>query len=55
MYESIRMAFGPSLKRTAPLKSKSQKIIADQKQQMDHVVEHYLELYSRENFVTSAP
>ncbi|KAI8519655.1 hypothetical protein Bbelb_029120 [Branchiostoma belcheri] len=52
MYEGIKQATGPNIKKTAPLKSKSGETITDRKNQMDRWVEHYLELYSTENTVT---
>ena len=52
MYEGIKQATGKSLKKTAPLKSKTGEIITDRDKQMSRWVEHYLELYSRENSVT---
>ena len=52
MYEGIKQATGKSLKKTAPLKSKTGEIITDREKQMSRWVEHYLELYSRENSVT---
>ena len=52
MYEGIRQATGPAIKKSAPLKSKSGEIITDSNKQMDRWVEHYLELYSTENTVS---
>ena len=37
--------------KTAPLKSKSKKVITDKDKQLDRWVEHYSELNSRENVV----
>ena len=45
MYEGIKKACGPVIKRSAPLKTLTGEIITDKKQQMDRWVEHYLELY----------
>ena len=53
MYDDIKKAFGPCIQRTATLNSKQGIIITDKKQQIDCWVEHYLELYSRQNKVTS--
>ncbi|PIK37320.1 hypothetical protein BSL78_25845 [Apostichopus japonicus] len=52
MYEGIRQATGPAVKKSAPLKTKSGEIITDPNKQMDRWVEHYLELYSIENTVS---
>ena len=52
MYEGMKKAFGPSIIKTAPLKSKTGETITDQAEQMKRWAEHYQELYSRENIVT---
>ena len=52
MYEGIKQATGPTIKKTAPLKSKSGTTITDPQKQMERWVEHYLELYSTENTVS---
>ena len=52
MYEGIKQATGVSIRTTAPLKSKSGETITDRAKQMSRWVEHYLELYSRQNIVT---
>lgn len=52
MYEGIKQATGPTQNRTAPLKSATGEIINDRDQQMNRWVEHYSELYSRENLVS---
>ena len=51
MYNGIKLAIGPSVKKVAPLKSKDGDIISDKSKQMDRWVEHYLELYSEETEV----
>ena len=51
MYNGIKKATGPSIKKTAPLKSKTEEIFTDKAKQLDRWVEHYSELYSRENVV----
>lgn len=51
MYDGIKKAVGPSTKKTAPLKSKSGEIITDKSSQLERWVEHYSELYSKENLV----
>jgi len=52
MYEGIKQATGKPTKKTAPLKSKTGEVITDRDKQMGRWVEHYLELYARENSVT---
>ena len=52
MYEGIKQATGPNVKKIAPLMSKTGEIITDLKKQMERWVEHYLELYSSENTVS---
>ena len=52
MYENIKLAMGPPHKKTAPLKSTTGKVIQDRAQQMERWVEHYSELYAKENVVT---
>ena len=53
MYEGMKKAFGPSVTKIAPLKSTFGNIIKDRGEQMERWVEHYGELYSRENVVTN--
>ena len=50
MYEGIKQATGKPAKKSAPLKSKTGEIITDRGKQMSRWVEHYLDLYSRENW-----
>ena len=52
MYEGIKLATGMPVKKIAPLKSKDGELIMDGGKQMSRWVEHYLELYSKENVVT---
>ena len=52
MYEGMKKAFGPSIVKTAPLKSTSGEIITDRAKHMERWAEHYQELYSRETTVT---
>ena len=54
MYDGIKKALGPTQSKTAPLKSSSGAIITDKGQQMERWVEHYSDLYSRENTVSPA-
>lgn len=51
MYDGITKALGPTQSKTAPLKSISGEVITDKGKQMERWVEHYPELYSRENSV----
>ena len=51
MYGGIKKATGPSVNKTAPLKSKSGEVITDKAKQLERWVEHYSELYSRETVV----
>ena len=52
MYDGIKKALGPMQSKTAPLKSATGEVITDQGWQMERWVEHYSNLYSRENTVT---
>ena len=47
MYDGIKKALGPTIKKVAPLKSKEGVTITDKSKQMERWVEHYLELYSK--------
>ena len=51
MYDGIKKATGPTIKKTAPLKTKSGEVITDSYKQVERWVEHYLELYSTENTI----
>ena len=51
MFEGIKKATGPKISKTAPIKSKAGTIITDKTKQLERWVEHYSELYSRENIV----
>ena len=53
MYGRIKKALGPSQKKSASLKSSTGEIIQDRTEQMERWVEHYSELYARENIVTN--
>ncbi|XP_063586343.1 uncharacterized protein LOC134763723 [Penaeus indicus] len=46
MYDGIKKAVGPSLAKTAPLKSKTGEILTDKSMQLERWVEHFSELYS---------
>lgn len=52
MYEGMKKAFGPCTIKITSLNSTSGNIITDHSKQMERWVEHYQELYSRENIVT---
>ena len=52
MYDGIKQALGSTQKKIAPLKSITGEVIQDRAQQMKRWVEHYSELYARENIVT---
>ena len=52
MYEDIKQATGPNVKKIVPLESKTGEIITDGRKQMESGVEHYLELHSTENIVS---
>ena len=52
MYDGIKKALGPMQSKMAPLKSTTGEVITDQGRQMERWVEHYSDLYSRENTVT---
>ena len=52
MYDGIKQALGPCKKKTAPLKSSSGEILQDRAQQMERWVEHYSDLYAKENLVS---
>ena len=52
MYDGIKKALGPVQSKTAPLKSSTGEVITDKCQQMERRVEHYSDLYSKENTVS---
>lgn len=52
MYDGVKQALGPAKTKTAPLKSTAGELIEDRAKQMECWVQHYYELYSRENVVT---
>ena len=54
MFEGIKKATGPRINKTPPIKSKEGMIITDKTKQLERWVEHYAELYSRENIVQQA-
>ncbi|XP_047122254.1 uncharacterized protein LOC124805727 [Schistocerca piceifrons] len=52
MYDGIKNAVVPTVRKTAPLKTKTGEVITDEGKQMERWVEHYLELYAAENEVS---
>ncbi|KAI0213003.1 hypothetical protein LSAT2_002055, partial [Lamellibrachia satsuma] len=54
MYDGIKKAVGPTVRKMAPLKSTSGEMLTDRDKQMERWVEHYSELYSRQTVVTNA-
>ena len=52
MYDGIKKALGPTLNKTAPLRSSTGEVITDRGHQLDRWVEHYSDIYSRENIVS---
>ncbi|MCG8431359.1 MAG: reverse transcriptase family protein, partial [Candidatus Omnitrophica bacterium] len=48
----IKKATGPTIKRSAPLKTKTGEDITDKTKQMERWVEHYTDVYATENIVT---
>ena len=52
MYEGIKQATGPNVKKIASPTSKAGEIITDGRKQMERWVEHYPEIYSTENTVS---
>ena len=51
MFDGIKRTVGPTVRKTAPLKSTTGEIIVDRNDQMVRSVEHHLELYFRETAV----
>ena len=51
MYVGIKKALGPTLNKTAPLRSSTGEVITDRRQ-LERGVEHYSDIYSRENIVS---
>ena len=54
MYEGIKTALGPTQSKTSSLETTSGEVITDKGKQMDRWVEHYSELYSKENTVVTS-
>ena len=51
MYDGIKKALGPFLNKTSPLRSTGE-VITDRGHQLERWVEHYSDIYSRENIVS---
>ena len=54
MYEGMKKALGPSVTKSAPLKSKTGEVITEPNKQMERWAEHYSELYSKETIVSDS-
>ena len=54
MYEGIKKVLGPTQSKTAPFNSVSGEVITDKTKQMERWVEHFSELYPRENVVVTS-
>lgn len=52
MLKGLKKAFGPSLAKSAPMKSVSEELIKDKIKQLKRWVEHYGALYSMKNRVS---
>ena len=52
MYDGIKKALGPTLNKTVPLRSSTREVITDRGHQLERWVEHYSDIYSRENIVS---
>ena len=52
MYDGIKKALGPTLYKTAPLRSSTGEVLTDRGHQLERWVEHYSYIYSRENIVS---
>ena len=52
MYDGIKKALGPTLNKTAPLRSSTGEVITDRGHQLERWVEHCSDIYPRENIVS---
>ena len=52
MYDGIKKALGPTLNKTAPLRSSAGEVITDKGHHLKRWVKHNSDLYSRENIVS---
>ena len=55
MYDGIKKAVGPTVRKMAPLKSTSGEMLTDRDKQMERWVEHYSELYYQETVIRDLP
>ena len=54
IYDGIKKALGPTLNNTAPLRSSTGEVITDKGHQLERWAEHYSDLYSRKNIVSTS-
>ena len=52
MYDGIKKALGPTLNKTAPLRSTAGEVLTDRGHQLERWVEHYSDIYSRDSIVS---
>ena len=52
MYNGIKKTLGPTLNKTAPLRSSTGEVFTNRGHQVERWVEHYFDIYSRENIVS---
>lgn len=55
MYEGIKKAISSIQIKIAPFKSGTGKVIKGKREQLERQMEHYSELYSKENILDSMP
>ena len=52
MYDGIKKTLGPTLNKTAPLRSSAREVITDRGHKLERWVDHYFDIYSREYIVS---
>ena len=52
MYDGVKKALGPTLNKTAPLRTSIGEVITHKGHRLERWVEHYSNIYSRENIVS---
>ena len=52
IYDGIKKTVGPTLNKTAPPRSSTREVITDRGHQLERWVEHYSDIYSRQNIVS---
>ena len=52
MYDGIKKTLGPTLNKTAPLRSSTGEVIPEREHQLERWVKHYSDFYSRQNIVS---